>query len=241
MLITFKKFLVSFSLIICLYSCNGQNSEYKIGRVTDTAKLFNPFGINDGIEKIVSEKNAILFQPGYYQIALNEKQYNISDKNKLQKFISDSVSSLKRKKFFIIIDSSKSFNEIVEVIELIKKSKIENYQVFNLQSKNIIPKAIVVESPQFSSVRIKHDSTYLDIFIKAKEYEIKMGKDSLITKNISEIDKFISSRRERIKEDKILIKSDSDVGIDKFRIFKNLLKKNNIYRFRIVSIPMTDQ
>ena len=236
----FKKLYFLTCFIICLTNCKSQNSNLKTGQTIDTLKLFNPKGIDDGIQKIVTEKNCILLQPEFYQIYLNETEHKIFQKYKLGKFLLDSYKIIRQKKFFVIIDSSRKFEEIKELILFIKNAGIEDYQIFNIQKKIIFPcsEPVIVQSPTSMSKKIHpNDSTYLKIFLKNETLKISFHNDTLKTNEIKEIDKFISDNKLKINSNKILLITDKDFKIDKVKELKEVLKKYEFFRFSIATIP----
>ena len=103
------RILASIYVLISLTSCNAQQQNEFNSKVIDTAKLFDPSGENDGIAKIMEAKNAVILQKNFYDILLGGKEYPVIGKEKLAKFLTDSSNAITRKKFYIIIDSSKTF------------------------------------------------------------------------------------------------------------------------------------
>ena len=219
-------------------SCKSQNTYLKAAQTIDTLKLFNPKGIDDGIQKIVSEKNCILLQPEFYQIYFNEREHKIFQKIKLGKFFLDSSKIIRQKKFFIVIDSSRKFEEINELISFIKNAGIEDYQVFNIQKKIILssPEPLIVQTPTSVSKKINpNDSACLKISLKNETFKISFHNDTLSTNDIKKIDKFISENKLEINPNKILLITDNDFKMDKFKELKEVLKKYEYFKFSIVT------
>jgi biopolymer transport protein ExbD len=233
-----KKFYFVVYFTIYLTSCKSQETHLKTAQKVDTLQLFNPKGINDGIEKIVKEKNCILLQPQFYQIYFNEREHKIFKKHKLDKFLRDSCKIIRQKKFFIIIDSSRKFEEIIDLVSSIKKAGIEDYQVFNIQKQITLssPEPLVIEGPTSVSKKVdSNDPTYLKISLINETFKISFHNDSLNTNDILRIDKFISENKLEINPNKILLITDKNFKMDKFKELKEVLKKHEYFRFSIVT------
>ena len=128
------RLFIFFIFIICLAGCNAQEHSNQKQQAIDTLKLFNPYNSQDGIQEIIETKNAITLQYNFYSIIIGDKQFPMEDKTALSRFLSDSAATIRKKRFHILVDSNRSFKEIAAVIDLIKAAKIDNYQVFNLQT-----------------------------------------------------------------------------------------------------------
>jgi biopolymer transport protein ExbD len=225
-------------LLICLTSCNAQQRSNPASQTIDTLKLFDPTGENDGIAQIVETKNAIILQKDFYDIMLGDKEYPIIEKEKVAKFLRDSSSIINKKKFYIIIDSSKSFKDIVDIIDIVKNSKIEKYQVFNLQTRVKIPDAVQVQTPKSVDNKIdpKH-STYLKIVLNENGYKVSLLSDSLVTADIKKIDAFLLKNLDNVNKNKVFVMGNSKEKYAKFKGLIAVLKKYEIFRFSIVTEP----
>ena len=225
-------------LLAYLTSCNAQQLGNSKNQIIDTAKLFDPSSENDGIAQIMETKNAIILQKYFYDIILGDKEYPIVEKEKVAKFLLDSSNIIIKKKFYIIIDSSKSFKDIVDIIDIVKASKIEKYQVFNLQTRHNPPDAIIVNAPKSVSIKIDpNDSTYLKIYLQKSNYKITFLANSLTTVDINQIDNFIMTNKPQIDANKILLIGAQNVGMEKFKALKQVLKKYEYFRFSMVTEP----
>jgi biopolymer transport protein ExbD len=232
---TYMKLLNLILLIACLTSCNAQHQN---NQANDTAKLFDPSNENDGIAKIIEAKNAIILQKDFYEIILGDKEYSIIGIAKVAKFINDSSTTINKKKFYIIIDSSKSFKDIVEIIDIIKHAKIANYQVCNLQTKNKIPESIQVQAPKSVDIKIDpKDSSYLKITVAKNGYKISLPEDSLTTTEINNIDTFLLENIIKVNKNKVFVMGNSKEKYDRFKVLMTVLKKYEIFRFSIVTEP----
>ena len=225
-------------LFAFLTSCNAQQQSNSKNQVIDTVKLFDPSKENDGIAQIMEAKNAIILQKDFYDIILGDKEYPIIEKEKVAKFLLDSSNTISKKKFYIIVDSSKSFKDIVDIISIVKAAKIEKYQVFNLQTRHNPPDAIIVEAPKSVSIKIgPNDSTYLKIYLQKSNYKITFLVDSLSTNDINQVDKFIMTNKPQIDAKKILVIGTQNVSMEKFKALKQVLKKYEYFRFSMVTEP----
>ncbi len=230
------KLVVLIYLLAYLSSCNAQQQSSTKNFAIDTAKLFNPSSENDGIAQIMESKNAIILHRNFYDIILGDKKYPIEEKEKVAKFLLDSSKTISKKKFYIIVDSSKSFKDIVAIIDIVKAAKLEKYQVFNVQTSHTSPEAITVHSPKSVSIKIDpNDSTFLKIYLQESDYKATFLAQSLTTNDIHKIDQFILRNKLQIDAKKILIIITQNVSMEKFKALKQVLLKYSYFRFSLVT------
>ena len=100
-----------------------------------------------------------------------------------------------------------------------------------------IPETLIVELPKAITAKIDpKDSSYLKVkLFLDNRYQIFLGRDSLSTKNIEQIDRFISKRITILNRDKVFVIGDPNARYTTFRNLKNVFKKYEIFRFRIVT------
>ena len=221
--------------IICLASCNAQKYSNQEQHTFDTLKLFNPYNSQDGIQEIIHAKNAITLQYNFYAIIIGDKQFPMEDKTALSKFLSDSAATIRKKRFHILVDSSKSFKEIAAVIDLIKAAKIDNYQVFNLQTGIRPPEVLSVLPPTSVSTHVPIDSSWLLIKFEKNIYKISLLEDSISTSDINMIDKFFGNHLDKIDQKKLLVSGSNHDNYQMFHEIKKVFKKYNFPTFRIVT------
>lgn len=227
------KRLTSICLVVCLASCNAQ--QQKNQRI-DTAKLFDPSNSNDGIEKIIETKNAIVLQKDFYDIILGDNDFPIVGKEKVAKFLNDSFAIIGRKKFYILINNSKPFKDIVDVIDMVKAAKIPNYQVYNLETQIEPPAKVEVVAPTSIAYKAEPiDPSYLKMKLTKNGYEISLLSDSLKTGEIKKVDNFLLENLEKIDKNKVFIYKNLNISNDEFNKLMAILKKHEIFKFLLMN------
>jgi biopolymer transport protein ExbD len=104
-------------------------------------------------------------------------------------------------------------------------------------STDIPPAEIVVEAPKSVASKFEPtDSTYLKVKMQKEGYFISLLNDSLKTKNIADIDSFMTKHDKGIDKNKILFISEISTKSNRFTEVKNIFKKNEIYKFQIVTL-----
>jgi hypothetical protein len=98
----------------------------------------------------------------------------------------------------------------------------------------IVPDEAIVQEVKPIQEKIDFtNSPFLIIRLLQNKYQIYYHQDSLITSNIKEIDKFISQRIRDLNKEKTLLIGERDGSLKNFKDLKIVLKKYEIYKFRI--------
>ncbi|CAN5844504.1 hypothetical protein BH11BAC4_BH11BAC4_09300 [soil metagenome] len=108
--------------------------------------------------------------------------------------------------------------------------------VDSLRVNTNAPDSILIESrrPVVSKADL-NDSAYLRVRIFQTGYRIYLRNDSLSTGDTTMIDKFISTRIDFIDKNKVFVIGDPNARYANFRPLKNIFKKYEIFRFKIVT------
>jgi biopolymer transport protein ExbD len=229
-----------FIFLFCLIyftGCNTQQQNLSLPTI-DTLDIsdFNNHGI---FNKISQSKNAMIVEDTIYGIQVGDSQYTITNKVKLSTFLQQNASIIQQKKFYVLLDNI-SNKGLSEIFSIIKSANIDNYKIYDIQSKKITPPSSVkITSPAFTSsteTEIK-DSASLIIKIEKTDYKISLLNDTLVTNNTKKIDAFISANKDKINENKIIISGNANEPYKKFDKLLNVLKKHEIFRFQLLTNP----
>jgi biopolymer transport protein ExbD len=79
------------------------------------------------------------------------------------------------------------------------------------------------------------DSSYLKIEIEKTDYKISLLNDSLSTNTPERIDEFISTNKDKISEDKIILSGDANEPYDRVDKILQIFKKYKMYRFKLLT------
>lgn len=101
----------------------------------DTAKLSNhiPITSND-IEAGTVFDNCMMVDGDSIDVVINQQRQNLKTKKGVNVFLQQNAHSIKQRRFYIIYANNTPFQEIVELIDMLKSAKITNYQALNLRS-----------------------------------------------------------------------------------------------------------
>jgi len=94
-------------------------------------------------------------------------------------------------------------------------------------------KVIVTELPTIQEKIDFTNSPNLILRILPNKYQAYFHNDSLTTNNIAEVDKFIAQHIETLNKEKTLVIGEPDGSLKYFKDLKAILKKYEIYKFRI--------
>ena len=67
-------------------------------------------------------------------IVLNEQKHKLNNITELGEFLQFNSTSIGKQKFYIIYANSTSVKNVIDIIDLVKAAKIDNYKVIKLQS-----------------------------------------------------------------------------------------------------------
>jgi len=225
-----------FGLLFFMTSCSGQQNPTQLTQI-DTAKLFdpkpqadNPFGDTNMFQ------NCIVIQPAFFGLALSGQQHKINNVTELKEFVKKNSLNISRQRFYIVCDSSTSFKKIVDVIDVVKSAKIDNYRVINVQSYFKSPEPIIIQTPTIVAKKIdKNDSTYFNIEIAENDYQVSFLNKRMTFKTSMQLDKFISENKGSIDKQKILVTSSSKTQYERLKPVIEILKQNDFLKFQMVT------
>ena len=94
-----------------------------------------------------------------------------------------------------------------------------------------------VSGCRITSIKATIDSSYLIIKIQQDNYKISLLNDSLVTTNSKKIDEFISDNKSKIIDNKIILMGAEDEPFKRVDKILNVLKKHEIFRYKLLTIP----
>jgi len=225
-----------FGLLFFMTSCYGQQNPNQPIQI-DTVKLFdpkpqadNPFGDTSMFQ------HCLIIQPGFFGLALSGQQHKINNIAELKEFVKKNSSNISRQRFYIVCDSSTSFKKIVDVIDFVKSTKIDNYRVINIQSYFKPSEPIKIQTPTIVTKTIdRNDSTYFNIEIAENDYQVSFLNKRTTFKTSKQLDQFVSENKGSIDKQKILITSTSKTQYERLKPVIEILKQNDFIKFQMVS------
>lgn len=120
-------------------SCSEQKqqSDNKFPEI-DTAKLFDPYPQKDLVDKtdVVLSNCITLDENDSIAVAIGGERKELKNIDGLRDALKNYSDEGRNYKLYIIYVNGTSFKRIVEVIDILKTFKIENYKAINLTSLN---------------------------------------------------------------------------------------------------------
>lgn len=221
-------------LLLFVASCSGKQSAEQQSQ-NDTAKLFDPSPRTDEIgasEMNIFKRNIILTEPGY-TIVFNDKENKLKTLDKVKEFIESNKTEIQKKKFYIITDSSTSFEKIFTVINILKEHQIPDYKVINTDQYLTPIESKVVQAPPVVETSSKlNDSSFLYIDLLRSSIQVKLkGKESKL-KNTADLEEYIATHKQEIKE--AIISVEKGLTGSTFKEVLEILYKLEIYKILTV-------
>ena len=219
-------------------SCNGQQIKNDKTHI-DSLNLTEPRPelVDENLRFDEVYKNCIAFKLDKNVIVLNEKQKFLSKGKEFEDYIHSHADELKKKTFFILYDSNIKYTEIIDLLDLFQKLKIEKYKILDMDLYFKSPPPIIVETPKSVSTKSDlNDSTNFIITILDNSINVQLLKRNETLKNAADLDKFIYTNIKKIDISKIYLKSNASLPYDKFKGVKAVLKKYEFYKFRIITV-----
>ena len=100
----------------------------------DTAKLFDPKPeLDSAVENADILNHCLMLDGDKMKIVLNEQNQELRNIKELSEFLSANSTIIEKQKFYIIYHNGTAVKNIIEIIDVTKEAKIDNYKVVNLQ------------------------------------------------------------------------------------------------------------
>jgi hypothetical protein len=101
----------------------------------DTAKLFDPKPAEGKEPEHMNVfNNCLMLDSDSMAIVLNQQKHKLANFNEVKAFIKVNLEGISRQKFYIIYANGTSFESIINLLDIVKAAKIENFKVITLQS-----------------------------------------------------------------------------------------------------------
>jgi hypothetical protein len=124
------------SLLFFTANCSGHQSPNP-NLQTDTARLFDPKPEADHlVENILN--HCLMLEKDNIAIVLNDKKYRMGNSIELSEFLQHNSLIIDKQKFYIVYANDISTKRIIEIIDIVKAAKIENYKAVKLESLFIL-------------------------------------------------------------------------------------------------------
>jgi biopolymer transport protein ExbD len=125
---------LSFLLLLTAMACTSPQTNSQSVPI-DTAKLSNPYPLaSNDIEVGTVFDNCLMVDGDSIDVVINQQRQNLKTKKEVEVFLEQNAHSIKQRRFYIIYDNNTPFQEVVELIDMLKSAKINNYQALNLRS-----------------------------------------------------------------------------------------------------------
>jgi biopolymer transport protein ExbD len=224
-------------IILSAVVCNVQGQFVKAKAIIDTVRLFDPFPSNENTPDYGMFKNAIaIFYANGYDVRCNSTPVKLKKLSEVSEYIAKKAATIKKKKFYILIDSNTRFEKTVSIIDILKKNRIDNYKVINHQQYFSSPETPEVLTPTVTSTPARgSDSTVFSITLLPDGIEVKVREKSAVLKDANELDEFIINNKSSIDTNKITIIGDRDLPYDKFKPVIEVFKKHGFYKFSMIT------
>ena len=102
---------------------------------------------------------------------------------------------------------------------------------FYFTTKMVTPTAQTYSSPKSIPSYSQVDNSFLQIKLNENDYRLSLFRNSLVTTDMAEVEKFITDNIEKVEQDKIIVYSDLDKK--EFKEINLILRKHGVDRFRI--------
>ena len=213
--------------VIVFVACHTQHGHIPHGPI-DTAQLFNPSG--DSLSGF--NTNMLYAGPKQYFIKYNDSSLLTEDTNQLSAFIKANLKTILSNQLEIVVDSSKKFDDILDLIDFVKAQRVSNYRVYYAQEIRKLLNPIALNRP--SATRFS-DADVLKIFISKESYKLKLHSDSIFVKNQSETESFLAAHQNLKERIHVVLYVDSNLSMQYFVTMMKALKK---YNFKNTSMEL---
>jgi biopolymer transport protein ExbD len=213
----------------------GQQAKERQTKI-DTIKLFDPKPDSTDFGFTEMFKNCVVLNQSSYGLVVQQKKYQINTEKELIAAIGNNKKEIVKSKLYVLVDSSISFNKIVSMIDVLKKSSIDNCKIENADEYFKQPAPIQVQEPTVTTQRTDvTGSNYFAIDLVEEGYSVTFQNKKNILKDSVELDKFVTRNQSAIDKNKILITSSSNTPYAKFRPVLEILKKHDYVKFQMIT------
>jgi biopolymer transport protein ExbD len=225
-----------FVILVCCISCTGGGTSGKTSAI-DTAKLFNPMPDTGFTNPFDWFKNAVALKAGYYILSANDVQKQAGNVKDLCGVLKLYAGEIRKRKFYLLCDSTVAFSEILVTIDCLKENDISNYKVVKMDTVLKMPPLIHIQSPVHSSKKYAaNDSANFVVSILAKGMEVKHMGRSVRIYNLNELDELIKQYQQSIDSSRGFIRAEGNTNINRIMPVMKLLKKRGFSGIQLVTI-----
>ena len=228
--------LLLFFCTIIFTACSGQQTNVDQTPI-DTVKLFDPRPDKIAVNFMPFDiyKNCIAIKQGFFVTAIDQIQHRWDTESELANYINAHSGEIKNK-MYVLYDSTIKFKQIVTVLDLLKKNKVDNYRVVDMNSFFNVPPPVIVQPPTAVSTTMdENDSTNFIITIFEKGIQVKHLNTTNNFANASGLDRFITKHKPEIDSTKIFVAAATTTAYRSFKPVKEVLKKHKYFIFKIVA------
>jgi biopolymer transport protein ExbD len=215
-----KYFLLLF-MVFSFLTSNAQESGIK------ELDLMLPKATKEDFPSTDDYKHSIELNKEWAILTLNGKKQRLS-----YDLISETFKSnkelIRSKVFSIITHHETSYQTVVDILDLLAKNKIERYKLLTTPDTPIRKQA-----PQIKPSDT--DSSFFRITLLEHGYGVNFLNQVTEFKDKTALDLFISKNKSKVDSAKVLIDGATDVKYDTFKPLLEVLKKHELYRFKMAA------
>jgi hypothetical protein len=125
---------LSLLLLVSLMACSSPQTNSQPALI-DTATLFNPNPqMQDKAVDISMFDHCLMIDGDSLAITLNAEKHTLENTKAMKEFVQANTASIMQQRLYIIYANNTPFQKITELIDILKLSKITNYQAIKHQS-----------------------------------------------------------------------------------------------------------
>lgn len=225
--------LLLWTLVLLMVGCQGGTSKSVLGKA-DTLKLYDPQPDSNVVTAFELFKNCIAMRSTTVIMVANGIQRNIDAEAPLEKLIAVYADSLKRRKLYILCDSSIAFDKIARTIGYLKAKGIDNYKVVRMDTVLKPYEPIVIKPPILSSQPLPtNDSNFILVSILGKRIELKHAGVVKRVTNMDGLDALLRQYPKSSDSMAIIIQAAPSTSLNKVLSIMKLLKKRGFARISL--------
>lgn len=224
-----------FPLLLLVTVCSGQETKEQDSKI-GALSLVEPKSEPPSPEDTLMFKNSIiLFRPDY-TVIYEDSVNTFPDQVSLSAHLLKTSGLLKRRKFYVLFDSSTKPDKIILVLELLQRHRIGNFKLINYQEYFKPPQPITYQTPtETRTISKPYDSSYFSIKILDDSLELSLLNKKHTIKSFSEVDQYITINKSLINPSKIVLFANANASYEKFKPVIDILRKHEYYRFKMIS------